>query len=59
MLGYVLMLLGSLAVLSAFVFRSPVFVGINRHSVEVWLLCARRGALSFSIGALAGFRSAN
>ena len=59
MLGYVLILLGSMAVLSAFLFRSPIFIGINRHSVELWLLVLIAGLLGFSIGALTVFRSVN
>ena len=59
MTGYLLMLLGSLAVLSAFLFRSPTFLYVNRHRVELWLLVLVAGLISFSVGALSAFRSVN
>ncbi len=50
MIGYLLVRLGVIAVLAAFLFRSPVFVGINGHSVEVWLLVLIAGLIAFSTG---------
>jgi hypothetical protein len=59
MTGYLLMLLGGAAVLSAFLFRNPIFLYVNRHRVELWLLVLIAGLISFSVGALSVFRSVN
>ncbi len=53
MIGYVLMVLGSVAVLSAFLFRSPIFIFINRHRAELWLLvlnCRSCNLFDWSLG---------
>jgi hypothetical protein len=58
-MGYLLMLLGSMAVLSAILFRFPISIYINKHSVDFWLLVLVAGLITFSIGALTAFRSVN
>ena len=57
MKGYFFSLCGIIAVVSAFLFRSPIFVGIKGHSVELWLIVLLAGLITLSIGALLIFRS--
>jgi hypothetical protein len=57
--GYLLVGLGAIAVLSAFVFRSPVFIFINEHLVELWLMVLLAGLMGHSVGAVMIFRSVN
>ena len=59
MIGYPLMGLGAIAVLSAFLFRSPRFIIINGHLFELWLIALLAGLIGFSVGAVMIFRSIN
>jgi hypothetical protein len=54
---YLLLALGIIAVVSAFLFRSPIFAGINGHSVELRLIVLVAGLIALSSGALLVFRS--
>jgi hypothetical protein len=57
MWSYVLLASGVIAILSAFLFRSPRFVIVNGLLLEVWLIVLAAGLIAFSIGALLVFRS--
>ena len=57
--GYLLVGLGAIAVLSAFVFRSQIFIFINDTRVELWLIVLLAGLIGFSVGAVMIFRSVN
>ncbi len=59
MIGYLLVGLGAIAVLLAFVFRSPIFIFINGHRGELWLIVLVAGLIGFSVGAVMIFRSVN
>jgi hypothetical protein len=56
-IGYLLLGLGVIAAGSAFVFRSPMFIIIEGHLLELWLIVLLAGLIGFSIGAVMIFRS--
>jgi hypothetical protein len=55
--GYLLLGLGVIAAGSAFVFRGPMFIFIEGHLIELWLIVLLAGLIGFSIGAVMIFRS--
>jgi hypothetical protein len=56
-IGYLLLGLGVIAAGSAFVVRSPMFIIIEGHLLELWLIVLLAGLIGFSIGAVMIFRS--
>lgn len=57
MLTYILVGLGVLAIVIAFVFRFPAAISINEHSVDAWLLVLIVGLILCSTGLIRLFRA--
>lgn len=51
MTGYLLMALGIIAAVSAFLFRSPMLIILDGLVIEVWMMVLVAGLIAFSSGA--------
>lgn len=57
--GYLLLVAGLVLALAAIAFRSPMYIGLNRYSVEVWILGELISFALVLLGMVMLFRSAH